>query len=117
MAILNTRLTTTDNTTVYTSTGNNAITTIVVCNTGSVNLTDETVNSAQLTLNFIPAPIGGGQLPPPDDSNTVVKNLIIPAGETVFFSDEKVILSNGDVINARSSASNLLTITVSILPV
>jgi hypothetical protein len=111
MAISNTRLTTTADTTVYTSSGNNAITTIVVCNTGGVDLTDETVNSAQLTLHFIP------NLESPGDGNTVVKDLIIPAGETVFFSDEKVVLSEGDYISARSSQGNLLTVTVSILPV
>jgi hypothetical protein len=111
MAISNTRLSTTAASIVYSSTGNNAITTIVACNTGTPNLTDETVNACQLTLYFVP------NLGFADDSTTVVKSLIIPAGETVFFSDEKVILANGDSIRAQASVSNLLTITVSVLPV
>lgn len=111
MAISNTRLTTASPATVYTSSGNNAITTIIVCNTGAVNLTDETVNAANLTMYLVPnAGIRG-------DGTTIVKNLIIPAGETVFLSDEKVILSNGDTLQAEDSVGNLLTITVSTLPV
>ena len=111
MAISNTRLTTTAVTPVYTSSGNNAVTTIIVCNTGTVNLTDETFNASNLTLYFVP------NLGSATDSTTVVKDLTIPAGETVFFSDEKVILTNGDSIRASASVGNLLTITVSTLQV
>jgi len=112
MAISNTRLTSTNPpTTVYSSSGNNAITTIIVCNTGAVDLTDETFNASNLTLYFVP------NLGSATDGTTVVKNLTIPAGETVFFSDEKVILSNGDTIRAEPSVADLLTVTVSSLPV
>jgi hypothetical protein len=111
MAISNTRLTTTTPTTVYSSSGNNAITTIVVCNTGVVDLTDETVNACELTMYFVPNLGSAG------DGTTVVKSLIVPAGETVFFSDEKVILSTGDFISAQASVEDLLTVTVSSLPV
>jgi hypothetical protein len=111
MPISNTRLTLTSVTPVYISAGNNAVTTIIVCNTGTPNLTDETVNASNLTLYVIP----NGQ--PAGDNTTIVKNLIIPAGETVFFSDEKVILGNGDAIQAQASVGNLLTVTISTLPV
>ena len=121
--IYSTRLTTTGDTLVYTSsttgaaigggvTGQtNAVTSIIVCNTGTPNLTDETINSANLTLNLV---LSGGVS---NDTNTIVKNLTVPAGETVFFSDERIVLSPGDQIRATSSASNLLSITVSSLPV
>lgn len=111
MAISNTRLTTTATTPVYTSVGNNALTTMIACNTGVIDLTDETVNASALTVYFVP---NGGVI---GDGTTVVKSLNIPAGETVFFSDEKVILSNGDSIVAEASDANLITITVSTLPV
>jgi hypothetical protein len=111
MAISNTRLTNTASTPVYTSSGTNAITTIIACNTGTPDLTDETVDQVSLTLFFVPNGSSAG------DSTTVVSNLIIPAGETVFFSDEKVILSDSDAIVAQADAGNLLTITVSVLPV
>ena len=126
--IYSTRLTTSGDTLVFTSTStgapvggsvvaqDNAITNIIVCNTGTPNLTDETVNSCTLTLNLVPA--GGVS----SDTNTVVKNLIVPAGETVFFSDERIVLRGdtgygNDQIRATSSVGNLLSITVSALPV
>jgi hypothetical protein len=125
--IYSTQLTTTGNTLVFTSsttgapvgggvTGqSNAITNIIVCNTGTPNLTDENVNSANLTINLINSLGVGGS----DSSvtNTIVKNLVVPAGETVFFSDERIVLNAGDQIKATASTANLLSITVSSLPV
>jgi len=121
--IYSTRLTTTGDTLVYTSsttgaaigggvTGQtNAVTSIIICNTGTPNLTDETVNSSNLTLNLV---LSGSVS---SDTNTIVKNLIVPAGETVFFSDERIVLNPGDQIRATASSSNLLSVTVSSLPV
>ena len=111
MAITNTQLTSTLISTVYTSSGNNAITTIIVCNTGAVNLTDETVNAASLTLHLVPS----GN--PTNDANKIISNLNIPAGETVFFSDERIVLGNNDLVRAQASAANLLSITISTIPV
>lgn len=121
--IYSTRLTTTGDTLVYTSsttgaaigggvTGQtNAVTSIIVCNTGTPNLTDETINSANITLNLV---LSGGVS---NDTNTVVKNLTVPAGETVFFSDERIVLNPGDQIRATATAANLISITVSSLQV
>lgn len=111
MAIANIRLTTTGLSTVFSSNRNTAVTTIIACNTGAPDPADETVNACELTLHIIPS----GQVA--GDSNTIVKSLTIPASETVFFSDEKVVLGLGDVIGARASTANLLTITISTLPV
>lgn len=121
--IYSTRLTTTSDTLVFTSSStgapiagpvigrDQAITTIIVCNTGTPNLTNETVNAANLTLNVV---LFGSVS---STTNTIVSNLTIPAGETVFFSDERIVLSSGDQLRATSSAANLLSITVSSLPV
>lgn len=118
--IKSTRLTTTGDTEVFraTTTGDNlgtaqttAVTNIIVCNTGTPSATDETVNNCTLTLNLCRF----GQVS--SDTNTIVKNLTVPAGETVFFSDEKIILDNNDQIRATSSVANLLSITVSSLAV
>lgn len=118
MPISNTRLTTTGNTTVYSSAGNNAVTTIIACNTlsPSTSLTDEITNSCNLTLYLVPNPatVPGAAA---NDTTTIVKELNIPAGETVFFSDEKIILSNGDTVVATASVASRLSITVSTLPV
>lgn len=110
MAITSTRLATGGlNYDVYTSSGNNAVTTIIICNTlSAVSQTDEVTNSANLTLY-----LGTSAT----DTTTIVKNLNIPPGETVFFSEERVVLSSGDKVIASASAGNTLSITVSTLPV
>ena len=93
----------------YTSSGNNAITTIIICNTlSAASSTDEVTNSANLTLY-----LGTSAT----DTTTSVKNLNIPPGETVFFSEERVVLSSGDKVIAVSSLSAALSVTVSTLPV
>jgi hypothetical protein len=110
-------------TTVYTSSSSNAVTCIAICNTGAVSLTDETINSADVNV-YIVSPSGGGDNTTISSGSLVVKQLIIPAGETVFFNDEKFVLANTDYIavgyqmtGAASPVSNLLTVTVSTLPV
>lgn len=89
-----------------------AVTCIIVCNTGTPDLTDESVNSATLSLNLSTTGTS-------TEVNRIVKNLIVPAGETIFFSDEKIILSANDQIRAEvgSGQANLLSITVSALAV
>lgn len=111
MAINSTRLTTTGDTVLYTSGGVNAITLIIVCNTGVIDPLDESVNSTLLQLNLVK----NGQLT--SDSNVIVKNLLIPPGETVFFSEERIVLEEGDSVRATSTEPNLLTITVSSISV
>ena len=128
--IYSTRLTTTSNTTVWTSTTtgapvggditsvDTAITNIILCNTGTPSNTDENVNTASVTIYLLNADVSLT----PSDSNTIVSNLIIPAGETIFFSDERIVL-RGTTLNARgsdkivvkTSAANLVTVTVSAL--
>jgi len=113
-------------TTVYTSSGNNAVTCIAICNTGTISLTDETSQSVDINI-YIVSPSGGGdntEITGGTAKSLVVKQLTVPAGETVFFNDEKFVLANTDYIavgyqmsNAASPAANLLNVTVSTLPV
>ena len=111
-------------TTVYTSSGNNAVTCIAICNTGTISLTDETSESVDINV-YIVSPSGGGDNINTTGSNSlIVKQLTVPAGETVFFNDEKFVLADNDSIrvgyqmsNAASPVANLLNVTVSTLPV
>jgi hypothetical protein len=111
-------------TTVYTSSGNNAVTCISICNTGTISLTDETSQSVDINI-YIVSPSGGGDNINTTGSNSlIVKQLTVPAGETIFFNDEKFVLANTDYIavgyqmsNAASPVTNLLNVTVSTLPV
>lgn len=101
MAITNTAILAT-NTTIYTSSGNNAITTVIVCNTGVVDRT--------LTLYAVP---NGGSA---STTNMIVNGLNIPAGDTMTFDQEKMVLSNGDRLIAVASDTGLSS-TVSTLAV
>jgi len=116
MAIKNTPLTTTGSTTLYTSSGTNAVVTIIICNIGAPTASDESVNSCTLDLYAVKsgdsADTGSQTF-----GNKIVSKLTVPAGETVFFSDEKIILESGDFIVGVASSANLLSITVSTLAV
>ena len=101
MAITNTAILAT-NTTIYSSSGNNAITTVIICNTGGSDRT--------LTLHAVP---NGGSA---SSTNMIVNTLTVPAGETVSFDQEKMVLSNGDSLIAVASNTGL-SATVSTLPV
>jgi hypothetical protein len=95
-----------------------AITNIILCNTGTPDSTDENVNTVSVTIYLLNADVSLT----PSVSNTIVSNLIVPAGETIFFSDERIVL-RGTSVNARgsdkvvvrASAANLITVTVSAL--
>ena len=116
MAIKNTPITTTGSTTLYTSSGTNAIVTIIICNIGAPNATDESINAC--TLNLYAVKSGeSADTSAQTFGNKIVSSLLVPAGETIFFSDEKIILDSGDYIVAVASAGNLLSITVSTLAV
>jgi hypothetical protein len=88
-----------------------AITTMILCNTGTPNLTDETINTVSVNVYLVKSGSSYGS------NNLIVSNLIVPAGETVFFSDEKIILDGGDEVWVGTSVGSLLSVTVSTLPV
>ena len=94
-----------------------AVTTIALCNTaaGDVTLVDETVDQVIVSIYLVKH--GKTAVP----ANRIVSNLIIPAGETVFFNDERLILDGSgaqmDSIWVGCSSSGKLSVTVSTLPV
>ncbi len=110
MAIVNTTVTGSD-TTIYTSSGNNAITTIIVCNTSAFNPASPAANQSLLYMYAVP---NGGTA---GTSNLIVNGLPIPAGETVSFDQEKMVLANGDFIVAKTDSASNLVATVSTLAV
>jgi hypothetical protein len=121
--INNQQLTTTSTTKVFTAstTGasigggvtaqNRAVTNIILCNTGAVTITDESINRTTVDVFLV----NSGDTP--TAANQIVSNVTVPAGETVFFSDEKIILDGGDEIHVKANDANLITVTVSSLPV
>jgi hypothetical protein len=96
-----------------------AVTTLILCNTGTPSLTNETVDSASVNIYLVKSGTSYGV------SNLVVSNLTVPAGETVFFSEERIILDENDEIwigqyvanPSNPSNTSLVAVTVSSLPV
>lgn len=88
-----------------------AITTMILCNTNSVTLNDETADELQVNVYLVRS---GDS---PASSNLIVNNLTVPASETIFFSDEKIILDSDDEIWIGTSTANELSVTVSTLQV
>lgn len=119
MAITNAIITSTTSTIytslVPTSAIGNAITTMIFCNTAPFNAADPTANQALLTVYAVPAIAGN---PPTTgtaaDGNMIINKLPIPAGETVSLDQEKMVLSDGDTIQAKAESANL-TATISTL--
>lgn len=89
-----------------------AITSIILCNKETPSLTNELTNDVDVSIYLVK-----DTQTPSATSNIIVSNLTIPAGETVFFSDERIILDGGDMIFVEVSDSNRLVVTVSSLHV
>lgn len=101
MAIQNTRLTTTDTTSVFTSVGQQAITTMYFCNTtsGNVSINVFAVNSDDSTAGSL--------------DNQIYSQLQIQGNDTYVASTERLVLGNNDEIEVEASVANAVTVTVS----
>lgn len=100
MAIANAQLIATDKTVVFDATGENAITCMIFCNTSSD--TDSTIS-----VWVVPA------AQPAGPANMVIKDVLLPAGETFSMDTERFILSDSDTIQAQASQDTIVTVTVS----
>lgn len=86
----------------------NAITTIAFCNTADPDPLNENTDAVDVNIYIGLSPLPG---------NLIVSNLTIPAGETVFFNEERIILESGNKIWVGTSVPGVLAVTVSSLPV
>ena len=78
-----------------------AITTIALCNIEDPDLTDETVNTCDVNIHFVKNGTAASR------RNLIVSNLTVPAGETVFFSDERIILDSNDAVWIGATAGDI----------
>lgn len=90
--INNTAIGNTD-TTIYTSSGDSAVTLMIFCNT-------DTVNGGLLTVYAVP----NGDTP--GSIHTIIKQTQLNALETLTFSQEKLVLSNGDRVLAKATKTD-----------
>lgn len=93
-----------------------AVTTIAFVNPATPNLSDETAGAVKINVWLIRS------TETYDNTtwrNLIVKELTIPAGETVFFNDERIILDSADEIwvATNSGSANSIAVTVSSMPI
>lgn len=86
-------------TTIYTSSGSSATTVIFFMNN----------DATAKTLDVYVVPNGGSA----GTSTQIIKNLSIDAADTYILNIEKIVLSNGDTIQATASAINSIYATIS----
>lgn len=98
MAIQNTTLTTSYSS-VYTSTGDSATTVIYLCNT----------SSGIVKFDLCVVPDGGS----PSASNQVYAEVQIAAKDTYIIDMEKLILADGDSLQAKDDTGSVTAVTVS----
>lgn len=90
----------------------NAITSMILCNNFTpISLTNEDTGTVRVNVYLVKAGGAAGT------GNIIISELIIPAGETVFLSEERIVLDAGDEIWISSTFANRVTFTVSTLPV
>jgi hypothetical protein len=106
IALANTAYTAFTGQTVAPVTGN-AITTIMICNTGSTDC----------VLSMWAVPNNTGAIGAASTSNQIINALSIPAGETVSLDQEKLVFANNDTLVVSSDTDNLLTVLISWIPV
>lgn len=99
MAILNTAVTTTASP-IFVSSGNNALTTIHLCN----------YSGSPVQANIYAAPSTANVA---NNSTVIYGNVTISAYNTLIIYQEKFILANGDTIYANVSTNSAVTATVS----
>lgn len=117
------KLLTTDIEPIFTSPGTpgdinvqSAITTMIFCNVAepddSTLLVDDQTNAAYIDVFLVKS----GETADPI-VNAIIRNLNIPAGETLFFDTERIVLGAGDSVQARAGSNYKIVATVSVLPV
>jgi len=119
MAIQSTIIENSD-TIIFTATGDKMISTIIFCNTAAADPFNPDNNMAYLTMHLVKN--GAGFTDPPtlppqevvSNANMIVSALAVPAGETVFFDTERLVLQRGDqVIGMVESGAQQLSCTIS----
>jgi hypothetical protein len=89
-----------------------AITTMMFCNTLTPSLSSEATNAAVINVYLVANGSSAGSL-----VNKIISNLTIPAGETLFFDTERIVLGAGDSVYVQCDTGNAVVATVSVLPV
>ena len=110
MAIANTQVQLTDTTLLTVPAGKTyAITTLIVCNTATYDVSDN--NDTSFDLHFVKSGQAKGA------QNQICNNITVQGADTFTFDTEKVVIEAGDSVVIVSQAPANLSATVSYLEV
>jgi len=100
---------------VYTSSGETAITSMIFCNYADAdNIAGDTaLTDADTFLDLHIVKNGSSAT----DTNKILHQLKIPAGETFIMDTEKFVLDNGDKVVAQSTSPATIAVTISTIAV
>ena len=104
-------------TTLYTSTGDTAITSMIFCNYADTDniasppapAPGNVLTDADTFLDLHVVPSGGSA----SDENKILHQLKIPGGETFIMDTERLVLENGDTIVAQTTSPATISATIS----
>ena len=102
--ITTTNISTTNNTTVYTSDGETGITTLLICNHHA---------STDAVVDVFVVPSGGTA----GNANQILKSLTIVASDTFVMDMEKLVLADGDTIIIKSDVADVVNRVISSMAV
>ena len=112
MAIFNTLLNSGGNITLFTADGDKMLATMIFCNTVPADPFNEDNNMAYLNLHLVKS---GDTM---TTTNMIVNSLPIPAGETVFFDTERIVLEIGDKVMAALASGGIpVAATISVVDI
>ena len=100
MAITSNRISSTTTTRIFLASGDQAITTVILCNNNDVSNT---------TVDVFAVPNGGTV----GTGTVILNNLNLPATETFVMDTEKLVLANGDALWAQATVNDIVVATVS----
>ena len=99
-------------TTLYTSSGDSAVTSMIFCNyqdTDNIAGAGNVLTDADTFLDLHIVPNGGSA----GDENKILHQLKIPGGETFIMDSERLVLENGDTIVAQTTSPATVSATIS----
>ena len=92
---------------IFVATGDKMISTMIFCNQELPNPYQDDSNVTYLDIHLV------RYLDVATTTNRIVNALMIPAGETVFFDTERIVLQDGDKVVAVTTSPAVITCTIS----
>ena len=105
MAIINTFLSTTNSTPVFTANAETAVTVVYLCNS----------SGGDVSVNVYC--IGGDGSTGASNDNIIYSDLSITSNDTYVMSTEKMVLDIGDYLEVEANVGNAVTVTVSTMSI